>query len=434
MKRIIERVTPPVMQQPTQRKRVAAYARVSSGKDAMLHSLSAQISYYSTFIQRHSEWQYAGVYADEATTGTKDARAEFQRMLADCRAGLIDMILTKSISRFARNTITLLETVRELKRLGIDVYFEEQKIHSMSGDGELMLTILASYAQEESYSASENQKWRVRRNFEDGKPWNCTMFGYRPHNGELVIQPDEAEVVRMMFADYLSGMGRVAIMKKLNAAGIPTRFGNRWGESSVMSVLQNVAYTGDLLLQTTYRVDHISKQSIANHGERPMYRVENSHAPIISREVFEAVQAEIKRRAEQHNCHAPTTERYPFSGLITCGVCGRHYRRKVTRTGAVWICAGFNQLGKEACASKQVPENTLMALTAEVLGIPAFDEEIFHQRISGLRVSGANRVIYLFRDGSEIEQAWQDRSRRESWTPEMRQRARERAILQRRCQ
>ena len=147
---------------------VAAYARVSSGKDAMLHSLAAQVSYYSDLIQKHPGWRYAGVYADEAMTGTKDNREEFQRLLADCRAGKIDMVITKSVSRFARNTVTSLETVRELKAMGVDVYFEEQKIHSMSGDGELMLTILSAFAQEESRSASDNQKWRIRKAFENG--------------------------------------------------------------------------------------------------------------------------------------------------------------------------------------------------------------------------------------------------------------------------
>ena len=159
------------------KKRVAAYARVSSGKDAMLHSLSSQVAYYSAQIQKHGDWEYAGVYADEAMTGTKECRDEFQRLLADCRAGRIDLILTKSISRFARNTVTLLETVRELKLLEVDVFFEEQNIHTMSAEGELMMTILASYAQEESLSASENQKWRIKRNFEAGKTRDCPMLG-----------------------------------------------------------------------------------------------------------------------------------------------------------------------------------------------------------------------------------------------------------------
>ena len=178
MDRVIKRVDFPKIRRP-QILKVCAYTRVSSGKDAMLHSLSAQVSRYSEMIQSHTGWLYCGVYSDEALTGTRSDRAGFQRMLADCRAGKIDRIITKSISRFARNTVTLLETVRELKGLGIDVFFEEQNIHTMSADGELMLTILASYAQEESRSVSENQKWRVKRNFENGIPWNGRMLGYR---------------------------------------------------------------------------------------------------------------------------------------------------------------------------------------------------------------------------------------------------------------
>jgi DNA invertase Pin-like site-specific DNA recombinase len=184
------------------RKRVAGYGRVSSGKDAMLHSLSAQVSYYSKLIQSRADWAFSGVYADEATTGTKDNRAELQRLLADCRAGKIDMIITKSIARFARNTVTLLETVRELKLLNIDVYFEEQNIHSLSGDGELMLTILASYAQEESRSVSENCKWRIRRDFAQGRPSASRMLGYHLRDGKFYIIPEEAEIVRRIFADY----------------------------------------------------------------------------------------------------------------------------------------------------------------------------------------------------------------------------------------
>ena len=216
---------PPKLAQKT---RVAAYARVSSGKDAMLHSLSAQVSHYSSVIQSNPDWLYAGVYADEAKTVTKDSRENFQRLLTDCRAGRIDMVITKSISRFARNTVTLLQTVRELKVLEVDVFFEEQNIHTLSSAGEVMLSILASYAQEESRSASENQKWRVKRKFEAGIPCDGTILGYRYENGAYVIQPEEAEVVRSIYADYLSGMGVAAIMKKLNAAGAPTRFGNKW--------------------------------------------------------------------------------------------------------------------------------------------------------------------------------------------------------------
>lgn len=178
------------------KKRVAAYARVSSGKDAMLHSLSAQVSYYSEMIQSHTGWEYVGVYADEALTGTKDNRAQFQQMLEDCRMGKVDMIISKSISRFARNTVTMLETVRELKTYNVEVYFEKENINSLSGDGELMLTILASFAQEESLSVSENCKWRVRNQFKEGRPSSTTMLGYKLVDGKLEIVPEEAKTVR----------------------------------------------------------------------------------------------------------------------------------------------------------------------------------------------------------------------------------------------
>ena len=213
-KRIVSRM--PVLPSMPVKKRVAAYARVSMEKEAMLHSLAAQVGYYSDLIKKNSEWEYAGVYADEGLTGTKDNRPQFQQLLTDCRAGKIDMVLVKSISRFARNTVTLLETVRELKALGIDVYFEEQHIHTISGDGELMLTILASFAQEESRSVSENCKWRIRRQFADGIPTGQTIYGYDVRNGIYTVKDEEAEVVRSIYDMYLTGMGRLKIVRALN--------------------------------------------------------------------------------------------------------------------------------------------------------------------------------------------------------------------------
>ena len=279
------------------KKRVAAYARVSSGKDAMLHSLSAQVSYYSDYIQKHG-WEYAGVYADEALTGTKDNRENFQRLLAECRKGNVDMVITKSISRFARNTVTLLSTVRELKALGVDVYFEEQNIHTMSADGELMLTILASYAQEESLSVSENMKWRIRRNFEDGKPWSGLILGYRFEDGQYVIVPEEAEVVRRIYREYLDGKGATVIMKGLNDDGIRTRVGKPWRIEGVLKVLKNYNYTGNLLLQKTYSENHLTKRKMINNGERPQYHAVGTHEAIVDLATWEAVQEEIHRRAE----------------------------------------------------------------------------------------------------------------------------------------
>lgn len=399
--------------------RVAAYARVSSAKDAMRHSLSAQVSYYSGLIQRHPGWVYAGVYSDEARTGTKDSREGFVRLLSDCRAGRVDAVITKSISRFARNTVTLLETVRELKGLGIDVYFEEQNIHTLSADGELMLSILASYAQEESLSASENQKWRVRRNFEEGRPWNGTLLGYRYRNGTLVIEPDEAEIVRRVFQEYLAGKGVVAIAKGLNESGISTRYGNEWCKASVSGILRNYTYTGNLLLQKTFRENHLTKRTLPNEGQLPQYHAEGAHEAIICMEDYEAVQAEMARRAAKH---APPGKgyrnRYPFTGLIVCGCCGKHYRRKVTATGPVWICGTYNTLGKAACPSKQIPEVVLTDLTAD-MDISDFTEIV---------AESGNRLVFRSQSGEETVKRWQDRSRAESWTPEMREAARQRQI------
>ena len=391
-------------------KRVAAYARVSSGKDAMLHSLSAQVSYYSNFIQNHGGWEYAGVYADEALTGTKDNRENFQRLLADCRNGKIDMILTKSVSRFARNTLTLLETVRELKSLGVDVYFEEQNIHTASSEGELMLTIIVSYAQEESLSASENQKWRVRQQFQNGKPWRGFMMGYRYDGEKYVIVPEEAEVVRSIFRDYLDGKGIAAIMKRLNEEGILTQQGFTWHQSAVSRILRNYAYTGNLLLQTKFRENLLTKRTLVNHGELPQYHAENTHEPIIDIGTYNLVQLEMARRAERF-AKPQTKAKYPFTGLITCAGCGKHYRRKVTKTGPVWICSTYNTQGKKYCPSKAIPEPTLMALAAEI------DD---FSKITAITADKDNTLIFSLINGETIVKQWKDRSRSESWTPEMR--------------
>jgi len=262
------------------KKRVAAYARVSDGKDAMLHSLSVQISYYSNLIQNNSEWEFVSVFSDEALTGTKDTRPEFQRMLAQCKAGNIDMIITKSISRLARNTVTILESVRALKEINVDIYFEEQNIHSLSGDGELMLTILSSYAQEESKSCSENCRWHIRKQFAEGKPTGGNMLGYKQVNGVFTIIPEEAELVRQIFDDYLSGMGFVAIEKKLHSQGV------KFTKSAISKLLRNEKYAGDMRLQKTFTLDHISKKKIKNCGQLQQFYVHDSHEAIILKDKF----------------------------------------------------------------------------------------------------------------------------------------------------
>lgn len=427
MNRTIKQVEfPTVAPRPT---RVAAYARVSSGKDAMLHSLSAQVSYYSNLIQNHKGWMYCGVYADEALTGTKDNRGGFQRMLTDCRDGKIDMVITKSISRFARNAVTLLETVRELKLLEVNVYFEEQNIYTLSADGELMMTILASYAQEESRSASENQKWRVRANFKDGLPWNGTVLGYRMENSIYTPLKEEADLVRLIFELYQDDMGSYKLVKYLNAAGYRTRKGNLWHRSAVDKVLKNYAYTGNLLLQTTFIEDHITKKGKPNQGQLPMYHAEGSHEAIIPMVEFQEAQKTRKERAERFARSPDPTVVYPFRGKMICMDCGKHYRRKMIRRGPAWVCSTYNSRGKEFCpTSKVIPEETLMEVTASVLGTEFFDETVFLERIDHIQVGTQNRLTYIFKDDTAVTEVWKDHSRRESWTSEKREEARQMAL------
>ena len=401
------------------KKQVAAYTRVSSGKDAMLHSLSAQVSYYNDLIQKEDGWEFVGVYSDEAITGTKEGRADFQRMLADCRNGKIDMIITKSISRFARNTVTLLETVRMLKALGVDVFFEEQNIHTMSADGELMLTILASYAQEESLSASENQKWRIKKNFEEGMPWCGRMLGYRIRDGQYYIIEDEAEIVRCIYREYLDGAGPGGIANRLTEDGIPTRNGGIWQPQTIATILRNYTYTGNLLLQKTFRENHITKKTIRNTGQKTQYLLEEAHEAIIPLETFEAVQAEIERRIDSRKNTPPAKPTFPYTGIIQCAKCGKNYRRKTTAGRVSWICATFNTRGKKYCASKQIPEATLDALVAEVVKNPAEIQKII--------ADDGNTLHFHLADGSVVTRIWADRSRSESWTAEMRETARQKA-------
>ncbi len=393
------------------RKRVAAYARVSSGKDAMLHSLAAQVAYYSDVIQRNPEWKYAGVYADEAISGTKEARPEFQRLMEDCREGKIDLILTKSISRFARNTVTALEMVRELRTLGVDVWFERENIHSIGADGEFIFTILSSFAEEESISASENQKWKIRKNFAEGIPTATIMYGYDYDNGVLVINPEEAENVRMIFNDYLSGMGVNAIARKLCNLGIPTKNGCAWRQNVILGMLRNEKYKGDMLLQKTFRPDHLRKMGVKNEGQLAQYYVEHTHEAIITPELFGLVQEELKRRSRGKRKTPANT--YAFTGKIICEKCGKTYQHKKTASGPKWCCFTYNHYGKAYCDAQQIPESVLEGIVGE---------RDFQQ----IRVPDAGVIKVIWKDGSENIYHWQNPSRSESWTEEMRREAGER--------
>lgn len=424
MQRIIEKVEVKI---PVQKKmiRVAAYARVSSGKDAMLHSLSAQVSYYSNLIQSHKGWLYCGVYADEAKTGTKDARENFQRLLDDCRAGKIDLVITKSISRFARNTVTLLETVRELKNLGIDVYFEEQRIHTMSADGELMMTILASYAQEESRSASENQKWRIRKEYEKGRDVNIRfLFGYKIGNGSIEPDPETAPIVVEMFTRYVEGASFSEIAKDLKRRGLRCSLGGEWNCTRVKEIITNEKYTGNSLLQKHFVNNHLEKKKIANKGQLPMYYAEETHPAIISQELFDMAQERQRKRAKHF--YKGTPMKYSvFTGLIQCPKCGKSYRRMLNNGSVGWNCPTYIKEGKQKCHGKKIPETTLEQTTAEALELTEFIPSVVTDRIDHIIIPEPNHILYFFKDGGTVEKVWKDRSRRESWTPEMKEKARQ---------
>jgi DNA invertase Pin-like site-specific DNA recombinase len=428
MERIISRV-PIQHTQALKLTKVAGYARVSSDKDAMLHSLAAQVDYYQKLILGNPEWMYAGMYADEALTGTKGNRPAFQKMLSDCREGKIDRIITKSISRFARNTLDLLDAVRELRAMDVDVYFEEQNIHTTDGDGELLLTILSSFAQEESLSASENQKWRIQKNYREGKPVTTIwIYGYRCHKEIYTIVPEEAEVVWMIFADYLSGLGKNAIMRKLTALNIPTRTGGRWTETSVMQMLRNEKYAGHLLLQKVFITDHITKQTKPNRGEMPKFLVKNHHEAIIDEATFETVQREIAVRASLKNGNQQQSTSV-FSGMIRCQRCGRFFHRKVANGGSKyakqsWACPTYVSQGKKFCDAKRIPEDILIVQCCEVLGLAAFDEDAFRKTVTEILVSSDGQLLFKLRDGIERQTVWQHPSRSERWTAEMKAEAR----------
>ena len=425
---IIRKLEPSVPRPPVS-KRVAAYARVSSGKDVSLQSLSSQISYYSDYIQHHSGWEYAGVYADEAVTGTKDSRSGFQRLMGDCRGGNIDIILTKSISRFARNTVDLLKTVRELSDLNVDVYFERENIHTMSPDGELLLTILASFAQEESRSVSENCKWRIRKNFEIGELWGLSaMYGYVISKGKIEINAQQAQVVRMIFEDYISGLGGSIIAKKLSGMGVSPMRGGAWGAGHITEIIKNEKYTGNTILQKHYVKDHLTKRMVPNRGEFPQYYAEGTHPAIIDKETFDKAQLVMEDRRKKYRTKDTSKNTYPFSGIVRCGGCGKNYKRRIAAGKALWQCSTFLKKGKTACHAKQIPEDTLYGICAKVLGLDTFSPDAFKKHISQIRVPEFNQLEFIFQDGHMVQRAWEDRSRSESWDEAKREAARQRTM------
>ena len=409
-----------------QLKKVAAYARVSMQSERMMHSLSAQISYYSKLIQKNPDWEYAGVYADDFISGTNTVkRDEFKRMLADCEERKIDIILTKSISRFARNTVDLLKTVRNLKAKGIEVRFEKENINSMSGDGELMLSILASFAQEESRSISENIHWATKKRFEKGIPnGKFRIFGYRWEDDQLVIEPDEAIIVKRIFQNFLDGKSRLETEKEFAAEGITTANGCRWVDSNIKVVLTNITYTGNLLLQKEFIEDPITKHRKKNHGEMPQYFVENTHEPIIDIETFQYVQDEIARRKELGALANKSLNTCCFTGKIKCPHCGVSYmHNKRTDRGTClefWCCGSRKKKGGRCEVGGSINHENLKKACADVLGLEEFDEEIFLREVDHIDVPKCYVLEFYMADGRVITKDCPNTGHKDCWTAEYR--------------
>lgn len=365
------RIIQPTIKAQQRKKRVCAYARVSTENDKQGESLENQVTYYENLISVNPEYEFIGIFADRGITGTTENRPEFQRMLGLCRERKIDLIYTKSVSRFARNTAIVLQTVRELKDIGVEVRFERENINTLSGDGELMLTVLSSFAEEESRSASENVKWRVKKKFEKGELLiNTNRFlGYdRDEYGDLVINCEEAEIVKRIYSEYLCGNGSFKIAKMLNNEDIPTVTGVRWNESSILEILKNEKYKGDVILQKTYTPNHLTKKKKKNKGEVDSFYIQDNHSPIVSREMWEEVQIERRKRAESKGNFKGSDKyqnRYPLSGMLYCSKCGAVLRRRTWNSKElckkiVWQCSNYIQNGKDACEGTKIDDCVIL--------------------------------------------------------------------------
>jgi site-specific DNA recombinase len=314
-----------------------------------------------------------GVFVDRGITGTTENRPEFQRMLVLAREGKIDLIITKSISRLGRNTALVLKAVRELKNIGVEVRFEKENIETMSGDGELMLTVLSSFAQEESKNVSDNLKWRVRRKFERGELMiNTTRFlGYdKDEYGDLVINPAEAEIIKRIYKEYLSGNGAFKIAKLLDLEDIPTVTGTKLNEATVRQILKSEKYKGDVVLQKTFTENHLSKKKKKNKGELDSFYIENNHSPIISRKMWKEVQEEMQKRAEAKGNFKGSDKcqnRYPLIGMLYCSKCGASLRRRTWNSKFYyrkikWQCSNYIKNGKGACSGTSIDDEVISRL------------------------------------------------------------------------
>ena len=386
------------------KRRTAAYARVSTDTEEQISSYEAQVRFYTDYIQSRSDWEFAGVYTDEGITGTSTEHREgFKRMMKDALAGKIDLIVTKSVSRFARNTVDSLTAVRDLKAKGVEVYFEKENIRTLDSKGELLITIMSSLAQEEARSISENVTWGIRKRFADGKVSMAysSFLGYeKGPDGTPVINEEEADVVRLIYSLFLQGKAVSWIASYLTKEGIPTPMRKeRWTTTTIGSILTNEKYKGDAILQKTYISDFLTKKAKPNNGEIPKYYVENSHPAIISAETFALAQDEMKRRKDDRT---RTTSASVFSGKVYCGKCGSVYGRKVWHSAdqyrrVIWRCDSKYAKKGHVCDSPHFTEEQLEKAAMNAIN------DILKDR-NAIINEAENALLDLFDTTSLIEQ------------------------------
>lgn len=416
-----------------QRKlRVCAYARVSSGTDDMLASLYNQITHYHKRIKREINWKFAGIYKDEAFTGTKVDRGDFQKMLKKCYQGKIDMIITKSVTRFARNLFETVRIARELREIDVDIFFEDEDLHSINPESEYKLTLYAIHAQMQAASTSENMKWRISYDFQKGISWGLKdCFGYRVKDKKYIVHKEEAEVVKLIYKMYMyGGYGDQKISNILTEVGIKPFKKQRWCRSSVRQILTNPDYTGDKILQKTFRDDPITKHRRINRGEKTKFIVHDNHEPIITREEFELCQKIRKEREEKRAKYTPRFKIHPMAKLIKCGNCGKTYRNKIRNKKEVWVCEKYLSEGRASCPSKQIPHKKLMECICKVINREIETEEVVNY-VANIRILENNQVEVETIRGRKQIVSWENDSRAKSWTEEMKARAREKTLAYR---
>lgn len=385
--------------------RVAAYCRVSTDSDEQATSYEAQVEHYTEYIQKNPDWEFAGIYADDGISGTNTKRRdEFNRMIDDCKSGKIDMIITKSISRFARNTLDCLKYIRQLKDMNIPVLFEKESINTMDAKGEVLITIMASLAQQESQSLSQNVKLGLQYRYQQGKVQiNHNRFlGYtKDTDGNLVIDPEQAEVVKRIYREYLEGFSMDKIADGLEADGILTGAGGtRWHTSTINKILRNEKYIGDALLQKTYTTDFLNKTRVKNNGLMPQYYVEGNHEAIIPKEIYMRVQEELVRRRVVKTSANGKKRSYScnhcFSQIVICGECGELFRRIHWNNrgckSIVWRCISRLESTGLECHARTVNEtvlkNVVLSAINELLGDkPGYQEQLQQNIAEAIRSS-----------------------------------------------